>query len=159
MSANSTPKYPRQPAADSRRRSQPTVDARTLWAGGVATAVVAALIATVGILIARGIFHVAVLASNLSGTWGNANTAVYALAAFCFGLLATALIQALLLSSTPAPFAFFGWILGLATLAATVAPFAASGGWAPKATTAVINAVIGIAVWSLTLSVARRSLR
>jgi hypothetical protein len=125
----------------------------------VATAVVAALIATVGILIARGIFHVAVLASNLSGTWGNANTAVYVLMAFCAGLLATALIQALLLSSTPAPFTFFGWILGLATLAAAVAPFAAGGGWAPKATTALINATIGIAVWSLTSSVAQRSLR
>ena len=125
----------------------------------MATAVVAALITIVGILIARGIFHIAVLASNLSGTWGNANTAVYVLVAFCAGLVATALIQALLLSYTPAPFTFFGWILGLVMLAATVAPFGADGGWAPKITTAAINAAIGIAVWSLTSSVAHRSLR
>lgn len=124
----------------------------------MATAVVAALVAIVGILIARGILHVAVLASDLSGTWGNANIAVYALLAFCASLAATGVVQALLLSSTPAPFTFFSWIIGLAILAAAVAPFAADGGWAPKIVTGAINAAIGIAVWSLTLSVARRSL-
>ena len=159
MTADSTQQQPRRSAADGRRGNQNPVNARTLWAGGVATAVVAVMIALVGILTARGIFHVAVLASNLSGTWGNANTAVYALVAFCAGLLATGLIHVLLLSSTPAPFTFFDWILGLATIAAAVAPFAADGGWAPKLTTALINAAIGVAVWSLTSSVAQRSLR
>lgn len=125
----------------------------------MATAIVAALIAIVGILIARGILHVAVLASNLSGTWGNANIAVYALLAFCASLVATGVVQALLLSSTPAPFTFFSWIIGLATLAAAVAPFAADGGWAPKTVTGAINAAIGLAVWSLTLSVAHRAMR
>ncbi|HEX6522160.1 MAG TPA: hypothetical protein VF070_19465 [Streptosporangiaceae bacterium] len=93
MTADFTPEQTR--TAGSRRRRQPTVSSRTLWAGGMATAVVAALIATVGILIARGIFHVAVLASDLSGTWGTANTAVYVLIAFCAGLLATRIIQVL----------------------------------------------------------------
>lgn len=41
-----------------------------LWAGGAATAVVAALIAVVGILIARGVFGVPVLAPEGEGTWG-----------------------------------------------------------------------------------------
>lgn len=41
---------------------RPGIDARRLWAGGVATAVVAALVAVVGLLIARGIFEVEVLA-------------------------------------------------------------------------------------------------
>ena len=40
------------------------VDTGKLWAGGLATAVVAALIAVVGIVIARGIFHIPVLAPN-----------------------------------------------------------------------------------------------
>ena len=61
------------------------VDAGRLWAGGIATAVVAGLMAIVGIVIARGIFHVAVLAPKGSGTWGNANTATYAAAAFEIG--------------------------------------------------------------------------
>ncbi|MGE5290941.1 MAG: DUF6069 family protein [Micromonosporaceae bacterium] len=152
MTADWTPRQPGQPAAGRRR----AVNAGRLWAGGVATAVVAALIAIVGILIARGIFDIAVLAPKKSGTWGNANTVTYALVAFGAGLLATALIHVLLLS-TPSPFTFFGWILGLGTLAAALAPFAAGGDLAPKVTTAVINAVIGIGIWSLTASTARRS--
>ena len=40
--------------------SRPTVDAGRLWAGGAATALVAALIAVVGVLVARGIFDVSI---------------------------------------------------------------------------------------------------
>jgi type IV secretory pathway TrbD component len=82
----------------------------------------------------------------------------YALVAFGAGLLATALIHVLLLS-TPSPFAFFGWIVGLCTLAAALAPFAAGGDLAPQVTTAFINAAIGIEIWALTASVARRSVQ
>ena len=134
------------------------VDAGRLWAGGLATAVVAALIAIVGIVIARGIFHIPVLAPNRSGTWGDADTLTYALAAFGVGLLATALMHILLLA-TPSPFVFFGWILGLSTLVAALAPFATSAEMASKVSTAIINAFIGIGVWSLTVSTAHRSLR
>ena len=134
------------------------VDAGKLWAGGFATALVAALIAIVGIVIARGIFHIPVLAPNRSGTWGDADTVTYALAAFGVGLVATALMHILLLA-TPSPFVFFGWILGLSTLVAALAPFATGAEMASKVSTAVINAFIGIGVWSLTVSTARRSLR
>jgi hypothetical protein len=140
-----------------RTPAQLELDVRRLWAGGIATAVVAALIAIVGIVIARGIFHIAVLAPKGSGTWGNANTVTYAAAAFGVGLLATALIHLLLLS-TPAPFTFFGWIMGLCTLVATVAPFATDAHTASKVSTAIINAAIGIAIWNLTASNAHRSL-
>lgn len=136
----------------------PAVDAGRLWAGGIATAVVAGLIAIVGIIVARGIFDVPVVAPKGSGTWGNANTATYALAAFGAGLVATGLIHVLLLS-TPAPFTFFGWIMGLCILAAVTAPFASDAALAPKVSTAIINAAIGICIWSLTVSTARRSLR
>lgn len=144
------------PGHRGRRGTRWTVDAGKLWAGGAATAVVAALIAIVGIIVARGIFDVAVIAPHKSGTWGDANTAVYAVAAFGFGLLATGLIHVLLLA-TPSPFVFFGWILGLCTLVGVLAPFATSADVAPKVSTAIINAVIGIAVWSLTASTAHRS--
>jgi hypothetical protein len=43
------------PPADGRVNGTPTVDAGRLWAGGVATALVAALVAIVGILLARGV--------------------------------------------------------------------------------------------------------
>ena len=78
-------------------------------------------------------------------------------AAFGVGLVATALIHLLLLS-TPAPFTFFGWIMGLCTLAAVVAPFATDADLAPKISTAIINAIIGIAIWNLTASSGHRSL-
>ena len=158
MTADWTPEQPRPPAVSHGGRQRPTVDAGKLWAGGVATALVAALIAVVGIVIARGIFHIAVLAPKKSGTWGDANTATYALAAFGIGLLATALVHLLLLA-TPSPFVFLGWILGLCTLVAALAPFATDADLAPKVATALINAVIGIAIWSLTVSTAHRSIR
>lgn len=158
MTANWTPEQPRQPAERSRGGRRLAVNAGRLWAGGVATAVVAALTAIAGILVARGIFHIAVLAPEKSGTWGNANTVTYALMAFGAGLLATVLIHVLLLA-TPSPFTFFGWILGLCTLLAALAPFAAGGDLAPKVTTAAINAIIGIEIWSLTANMARRSVQ
>jgi Family of unknown function (DUF6069) len=158
MTANWRPEQGPQPVMGHRSKRRPVVNAGRLWAGGAATAVVAAMIAVVGILIARGLFDVPVLAPKQDGTWGNANTASYALVAFGAGLLATALVHFLLLF-TPSPFVFFGWILGLGTLAAVLAPFAAGGDMAPKVTTAVINAIIGVAIWSLTASTARRTIR
>ena len=134
------------------------MDAGRLWAGGLATAVVAALIAIVGIVIARGIFHIPVLAPNRSGTWGDADTLTYALVAFGVGLFATALMHVLLVA-TPSPFVFFGWIIGLCTLVAALAPFATSAEMASKVSTALINLAIGIGVWSLTVSTGHRSLR
>jgi hypothetical protein len=55
------------------------VNANRLWTGGVATAVVAALVAVVGVLIARGLLDVTVLAPTEEGVLGNANTARLAL--------------------------------------------------------------------------------
>lgn len=135
-----------------------SLNAGRLWAGAVATAVVAALIAVAGIAVARGIFDVPVLAPKGSGTWGNSTTATYALGAVIFSLLACALLHVLLLS-TPSPFMFFGWILALCTLVATLAPFSTGAELSAKVATAIINVLIGIAVWSLLASTARRSYR
>jgi len=64
--------------SDDRERHQIRVDAGRLWRVA-ATALVAGLIAVVGILIARGIVQVEVLAPKAEGAWGNANTVTYAL--------------------------------------------------------------------------------
>ena len=48
----------------------PTVDAAKLWSGGAATAVVTALIAVVGILIARGVLDIFILAPEREGCLG-----------------------------------------------------------------------------------------
>src|SRR4029450_11484281 len=84
-------------------RPAPKLDAGRLWTGGLATAAVAALVAVVGVLIARGVFDVPVLAPTGEGTLGDASTARLAgLAALC-ALLATRLLHLLLRSNPPPP--------------------------------------------------------
>src|ERR1700685_2112574 len=86
-----------------------------LWAGGVATAIVADLIALVGILVARWLFTIPILAPRRDGAGGDASTGAYVLSAAGAALVATAIMHLLLLT-TPRPQVFFGWSLGVAPL-------------------------------------------
>jgi Family of unknown function (DUF6069) len=145
--------------------SEPTSEPRTgqldparLWSGGVATAVVAALIAVVGILLSRGVLDVPVLAPKGEGVWGNANTVTYALVAGAVALAATGLMQ-LLSVTTPRFPTFFTWIMVLLTAIAVVVPLSLPVEWAHKLATAIINLVIGIAITSILNGVARSAYR
>ena len=135
-----------------------TVDARLLWSGGAATAVVAALIALVGILVCRWLFNIPILAPRQDGAWGNASTAEYALAAAAAALLATAIMH-LLLIATPRPLLFFNWIMALGTVIAVVYPFSTTAPLSQKIATAVINLVLGAAIGSLVNGTAARVIR
>jgi hypothetical protein len=137
---------------------RPPVDGGRLWAGGLATALVAALIAIVGILLTRGLFGVAVLAPKGEGVWGDASTGWYALGAAVASLAATALVHVLLLF-TPRPMLFFGWVMTLATIAAMLAPFATNQALASKLATALLNLILGIAIGSLVAGSARSARR
>jgi Family of unknown function (DUF6069) len=137
---------------------RPRVDARQLWAGGAATAVVAALIALVGILICRWLFNIPILAPRQDGAWGDASTGEYMLVAAAAAVVATALMY-LLAVATPKPTAFFGWIIGLITVIAAVFPFSTTAPTSQKAATAIVNLVIGVAILSLIDGVATRSMR
>ena len=97
---------------------RPVLNAGRLWAGGMATALVAALIAVIGILGARGLFDVPILAPKGAGVWGDASTGWYAFGAAMLSLVATGLMH-LLLVSTPKPMRFFGWVVALATIRLT----------------------------------------
>ena len=132
------------------------VDARALWSGGVATAVVAALIALVGILVCRWLFDVPILSPRREGAWGNASTVGYVFAAAACALVATALMY-LLLISTPYPRVFFGWIIGLATVVAVVYPFSTTAPTSQKFATAVVNLILGVAIGTLVAEVSRRA--
>ncbi|HEY3563313.1 MAG TPA: DUF6069 family protein [Kribbella sp.] len=132
-----------------------TIDAGRLWAGGLATAIVAALVGLAGILIARGVFEVPILAPKGRGVWGDADTTVYTLCCAAAAGLATAILH-LLLVSAPRPLSFFGWIISLATVVAAVAPFATGGSLESKAATGLINLAVGVATGIL-LSGAGRS--
>jgi hypothetical protein len=135
-----------------------TVDAGRLWTGGVATALVAALVALVGVLICRGLLDVPVLAPTEEGTLGDATTFRFAALAALAALLATGLLHLLLLS-TPRPIRFFTWIVTLATVAAALAPFLTDADLDEKVATAAIYLAIGIAIGSLLSGVARSAMR
>jgi hypothetical protein len=133
----------------------PALDAGRLWVGGLATALVAALTAAVGVLIVTGLLDVEVLAPP--GFTGSV-TGDYAIAAAIAALLATALIHLLLVAS-PRPLAFFHWIIGLLIIVVTLLPFASAAELATKLATAAINLVVGIAIASLTSGTAARVAR
>jgi hypothetical protein len=137
---------------------QSAVNAGRLWAGGAATAVVAALIALVGILVGRGLFDVAVLAPKGAGVWGDADTVWYAVGAALCSLAATALMH-LLLAFTPRPMLFFGWVMVLATVVAMLAPFVTENDLGSRVFTAGLNFVLGVAIGSLTAGSARAAMR
>jgi len=139
-------------------RPAPSLNAGRLWAGGFATAVVAGLIAIVGILVGRGLFGVAVLAPKGAGTWGDARTAWYAVGAGVLSLVATGLMHVLIVS-TPRPMRFFRWIMVLATVVAMVAPFITEESLGSRLYTAGLNLVLGVAIGSLVAGTARSAMR
>jgi hypothetical protein len=132
-------------------------DAGRLWAGGVATAVVAALIALVGVLICQNAFDVQMVQPPLVPI-GSTFPIQYAVTAAVFALAATAVAHLLILS-TPRPRAFFSWILGLATTAGVVIPLTLDGTAAGRVATAVVDLVIGLSVLQLVSSVVGRTTR
>ena len=147
---SSVPPYAGDPGST---RPAPTLDAGRLWTGGVATALVAALVAVVGVLIARGLLDIPVLAPTGEGTFGDASTAQLAGLAAVAALAATGLMHLLLLT-TPRPRRFFGWIIGLATVVAAILPLMTDAEPETRWATAAINVAIGLTIGSLVSSVA-----
>jgi hypothetical protein len=137
---------------------RPKVYGSRVWAGGAATAVVAALIVVAGVYIARDILNIPVLAPKTAGTLGNSTTAVYALVAAGGALLATALLHVLLVGA-PRPVLFFTWITALAVVLAVAAPFSEQAELQSKAATSLINLAVGVAVISLLTGTARAAVQ
>jgi len=138
------------PPGSGRPAQQIRVDVRKLWAGGAATAIVAALVAMVTVLVESVILDVTPVAPGwLLGDGSNATlTTRFAVTAAVAALLATGLMQ-LLLATTPRPTRFFGWIVALATVAAAVVPFGLTGDVAEQLAAAVAALLIGIVIGAL----------
>jgi len=150
------PAQPSEPAHEPAYKPRMVIDAPRLWSGGVATAIVAALLAWVGLLIIDGVLDlspskVAVVFSPFQSFTGN-----YVLTAALAAIAATGLAHLLYLS-TPRPLTFFKWIVGLATVAATVVPFTRDGTMADKVAVGVLNLVLGICIGSLVSAVMART--
>jgi hypothetical protein len=152
------PGPPERGAGPPERRARPTVDAGQLWAGGAATAVVAGLIALVGVLVCRWLFNVPILAPKHDGAYGNAHTTTLILVSALAALVAT-LLAHLLLLSTPRPMLFFGWIVALVTLVMVIFPFSTGATMEEKIATAAVYLVIGVAIGTLISGVAHRAVR
>lgn len=121
------------------------VDARKLWSGGVATAIVTALVAFVGLLVARGIFGVPVLAPTEAGLVGDATTLGLCSLAALAALVGTGLMHLLLLT-TPRPETFFTAIAGLVTLAIVLQPFTTGIDLEVKIATAAVYVASGLSI-------------
>ncbi|MEV6493122.1 DUF6069 family protein [Actinoplanes sp. NPDC051633] len=135
--------------------SGPIVDARRLWAGGGASALVAALVAIVGVLISRGLFETEVVGvrSGVPVTFLG-----FAVGAAVVALAATGLVH-LLLRSTPRPLVFFGWIVGLTTVIGGLWPFLTDESLAVQVATSLVTLAVGICIGSLVSRVAAVSVR
>jgi Family of unknown function (DUF6069) len=138
-------------------KGRPVIDAARLWSAGLATALVAALIGLVGVLVVRAL-GVAAYAPKEFGTFGDRTTLLLCAGAAIAALAATGLAQLLILS-TPRPMAYFGWIVGLLTVVSAVLPILAGGAAAVLLAEAAIHIVIGIAIAVLTANAAAGALR
>ncbi|MEU6249877.1 DUF6069 family protein [Glycomyces sp. NPDC047010] len=141
------------PPVQPEQGDRPRVDAGKLWAGGFGTAVVAALVALVGILLVRGVLGIHILSPSDAGAYGDTTTTTYAFGAFGIAILATAAVH-LLLMLMPRPMAFFNWIMLLVIAVGVLIPFTASAELESQIATAAINLVIGLCIMSLLNSVA-----
>jgi hypothetical protein len=106
------------------------------------------LIAVVGVVIARGVFGTPLYGSPQSGVWGSGRRT---------GSLLRLPVRRAgdgpavpSAATTPSPITYLGWIVVLVTAVAEVLPLTVA--------TALINAAIGIAIGTLTVSAARRSI-
>ncbi|GAA1835027.1 hypothetical protein GCM10009836_11710 [Pseudonocardia ailaonensis] len=132
---------PREPA-------RPTVDAARLWAAGLATAIVAALVAMVGTLIVRAVLRIAFNGPASSGALGDSRTVLLCVLSAVAALAATGLAHLLLLS-TPRPMTYLSWIVGLVTVVAALLPLLGSAPIGERVATAVIHLVVGLVISSL----------
>ncbi len=133
-----------------------SVEAGRYWAGAIATALVAALIGFIAVVVFERVFSLTLVPPpDLLGTGSHQIT--YAVDGALLALV-TACLQHLLILSTPRPQAFFGWIMGLIIVVITVLPFAWTSDARAALLSGLVSLVIGVAVWSLLASVATRTI-
>lgn len=146
----------RDPGDEFRSDHRMVVDGPRLWAGGVATAVVAGLVAWVGVLIGNDILDFRLSKSAVIVSVFDSFTGNYVFTAAVLALAGTGLAHALCVS-TPRPAAFFGWIVGLLTVVSVVIVFTRGGTMIDKISVGVINLVIGVVIGSLISAVMGRT--
>ena len=146
-------RYEPQPSWERRGEE---VSVRRLWAGGVATALVTAGIAVVGVLLIRGVLGIPILSAK--GGLVDQAMAVVPISAGLAALAATAILHLLLLT-TPRPRSFFGAICAIVVAIVVLRVFLAGGTREDQVATALLYVVLGVAVISLLSGVARTAVQ
>jgi len=141
-----------------RTAPRPVLYAARLWTGGLATAVVAALIGVVSLLVLRVVAANIPQAPVTAGLHTSSSAVLLCAIAAGAALVATGLAH-LLLMSTPRPMAYLGWIVGLATAAAAVLPLTTGAVLAAAVAEGILNLVIGLAIGSLVTGAAYAATR
>lgn len=136
---------------------RPPIRSGVLWAGGVATAVVAALVSAVGVVIAEGVLSIELLQVGLPGNPTAPIWLSYPVIAFLLAIAATGILH-LLLAVVPQPLRFFNWIMGLITVLAAALPFVA-GFSGRSIITSAVDFITALAVWLLLIGIAVRARR
>ena len=134
------------------------VVAKRLWAGGVATAIVAAGIGIFGVLIINTVLEVPIQAAGRSGALVDNASTIIPVSAAIAALAGTALLHLLLLT-TPRPASFFSAIAFLLIAVLILQVFLADGTVGAHLATAVLYAAIGIAIVSMLSGVSTTSVR
>src|SRR3954452_22872785 len=106
------------------------VNVRALWAGGAASAVVAALVAVVGVILCEDVLDLEMVPPPLLPI-GWSLAVQYAVTSAFLALAATGLAH-LLTMTTPRPESFLSWIVGLATVVGVALSLAGSGSRADR---------------------------
>lgn len=112
------------------------------WTGAALTAVVAALVGGIGMVIAHGIVKVPVVFDQ-AGVQTSVSALSYGLIAVAIVLISAAVYDAMLYLA-PRPLIFYTWIAGLVTALATLVPFTSGVGHSSQIALAAINLAVGL---------------
>lgn len=132
------------------------IDTRTLWTGGVVTAVIVGGLTIVGFLLIEGILRYPMLGDRANAQVTHVTMVGYAVGAAVTALLATAAMHVLLMT-THRPQWFFAWLGGIGTAIAVLLPLAQHLP-APLAT-ATVNLGLGLTIIGLVRHTAAASVR
>lgn len=135
---------------------QTQADAGRLWAGGAVSALVAAGVALIAVLVMQRLFDVTVRTPT-GGHPGDALTAL-PIGAALVTLLATGLLH-LLMATTPSAPHFFGWITGLALALVLLVVILNDTKPITRIETGAFYLLIGVAIISSLLAVSRTAVR
>jgi hypothetical protein len=135
---------------------QTRADAGRLWAGGAVTALVAAGVALVGVLVMQRMLDVTVRMPD--GSRPDDAMTVLPVAAALIALLATGLLH-LLMSTTPRAPHFFGWIGSLAVTLVLLVVFLNDTKLITQVETAAFYLLVGVAIISSLIGVAHTAVR